>query len=705
MSDKMKYRLDQKGNPVHKVIETKAAQRMFVLAGEMFQESASKSLDWRKVFETLVEELIDEITEARNSTEVAELEKRAEHLNRKSTNPFFFFNEDDLDDTLKFISDEFIEALKQIKVEDVVHDDIKDPNTMRLLAESAGEINIWTTGDTVNKHQEAKLINGSLPNRIYTGIAEANKLVRCNHVVASDKFKEIETRLQAFWSHSGEKPIVVAFFEDRINNLTKAQAAIMKFVKSKWESGQTISINGFYGRVLRGRHLDQKWSDDFRGGSDVENLPDFIEKVRNYTKGKNIPPEQTIVFLDVDGAMIDNRYIRLRQASVMQHHIMRFAKLALIRAIEKGFSNPSQKLILTAIKNNRDLIRTAAQALIYEPDAMLEKIFEIFKAGPEKYQLSEETIIKIKQIHDELIDRGIPIHLMKLEDVQAIFNHLYKQFPYDKATGYEYDSEAEREGKTNHELKEEKEKALNFIRLYQEVIKVNSPRYRNLAASAARIFEKDLQNRVFGRRIRRGKAIPSTSYTLPGKFKSGGVKSPESIAEKKDINKSSNYYLPDVVRGVIIADECRRDPSGTENEFSNLKMLASDIDDTYFTHALSNLPYKIISCENYYRTPYVPCGREPSPIPTRPYMGIKYLIKIAQGVCYELQILTSRAYAVGELNHDTVKDPKLKMPVHLKEYIEKISWGAHILDYMDTRDALREEIEYRHLKFAANQRR
>ena len=50
---------------------------------------------------------------------------------------------------------------------------------------------------------------------------------------------------------------------------------------------------------------------------------------------------------------------------------------------------------------------------------------------------------------------------------------------------------------------------------------------------------------------------------------------------------------------------------------------------------------------------------------------------------FELQILTERAAAVGELNHPILRRPTVRFGKKKLKYVKALTWGAHLLDHED----------------------
>ncbi len=149
------------------------------------------------------------------------------------------------------------------------------------------------------------------------------------------------------------------------------------------------------------------------------------------------------------------------------------------------------------------------------------------------------------------------------------------------------------------------------------------------------------------------------------RYISGGVKSPEGVQRriKNPAFKDYQEIMADLTRGRIICNDLQevvkvgqqlvRDGSGYLWFFNNYHS-------SPLTHVNGRDQFNFAYHATYLFYPLFP---------------------------YELQVTTSRAHALGTLNHSILRRATVVLPDQEFNYMRAATWGAHLLDYEDYLEA------------------
>lgn len=209
----------------------------------------------------------------------------------------------------------FFQEFKNIKMKDTLYSDTQ--SGLAELFTTVDGIVLTTTGDL--KYQSTKIDKSG----VYRILKKAksttiNPSIYIRFLLAPNKEAKIPQYLDEFIDYSKSSSIIIFIYEDNPEKFKYVNQYLLK-----WEQEQGLIIEKAYVWTKRGRIADDmtvKKEQEIRKSSPpfevVENISQLISLIKQ-RKNDNC---KIIVFLDFDGALSDNRIMRLRQAKVAYKH-------------------------------------------------------------------------------------------------------------------------------------------------------------------------------------------------------------------------------------------------------------------------------------------------------------------------------------------------------------------------------------------------
>lgn len=212
------------------------------------------------------------------------------------------------------IADKFMDEFSRIRMEDTIYHDTYSAGIE--LFRVSDSVVVYTQGDA-----------GIQPEKIQrSGIWQLLENAREKSLSESSLKMEISTKKEAELSRilnefvgNDKSEIVVVFYDDQTVNFAKAKKYFSEF-----EEKSGVKIEPLFVWAKRGRFAEASTTreEDLQnardGGYEVaETLNGLVELIKEKPDGR-----RTLVLLDFDGAISDNRLMRVRQAHVAYTNIM-----------------------------------------------------------------------------------------------------------------------------------------------------------------------------------------------------------------------------------------------------------------------------------------------------------------------------------------------------------------------------------------------
>jgi hypothetical protein len=647
---------DELGNPLHKVLETRAGRDIFKMVKIVIDGHKKRSgeaiLDWGEVYRNLLLQYMDGLDE-----------KFADDFSCALS-----------EDELLKLEQNFLRDFMNIEMRDTLFDDVQNGDGFRSVSSVAGEVNVWTAGDTVNRHQENKLVRAEIFRLIHETLAEINLPTRCNDIIADEKASRLYDALEYFVKSKGTSDIVVAIFDDKTGALVKAFRDIERWRKEREVKGETINIHPLFIRAMRGRHGHESWPDIYPlPKHEANDLNDVASLIEQEQKQHKIPREHTMAFLDFDGAMSDNRLMRLRQAHVMYTNIMKAIKLATGNYLQErdGVEVSNQTELNALIRENSDDVWEIYNNVVKPPHQYLNEILRKIEIDM-KNALPDETIETLYEIDNWLMKSGFANPNIKADDLRALFIEKWngtiegEDFPkpnIDFKGRTKFIDEAYYNNGNRKTIIENEEYIVSLLFGDQE---------REMAINLAKDFEKNFIKWAI--HFDRGNSD----------FFSGGVKSKSSMIKNIIGNNSKHgdmealLKIQDLVRGFAIAD--------SETFTTSL----CELDEMVHILTGDSFEHMVVGFNNYYAQPYAVSDDGAA---KKPLLGYRIAYKLSDAVAYELQLQTKLAAAAGKLDHDTLYKKYVPVTADQEDYIKKVGWAAHIMDLEEAQRYAKQEME------------
>lgn len=651
----MPSNIDADGNPRHEVLDTRAGQDMFRVLKEIIAEEKDKNgvakLDWKEVFRRVLFDYFYELEEYMGYDGFLDvLTPKEEKRFEKS----------------------FLKDMKAIEMRDTLYDDVVEG--LKELVKSAGEIDIWTAGDSVNEHQLAKLISAGIFSMIHKAIGEANFPTRTNDVIDDEKSSKIPILLDGLLSINGSNKLLVAVYDDKARAL-KAAAADIELWKLRQKAGDNdVEVHPIYVRAKRGRHGKEEWAEEAAPEHEsVDTLHELAELIEKKGQELGIPRKQRIALLDFDGALSDNRLLRLRQTHVMYTNILKALRLAVWKylQIKENRRVKNRKEMNALIRENRDLVWDIYNNVVRPPNHYLNRILGEIAVQTGK-TLDQDCMESLYDIDNWLQAKGFNNPKFTADDVRAEFIKLSGE--------YEADADFRKPGRKY------KGRSIFLNEAFYDSLRKFDPR-KEEDPLVLMMFSDEERSRVknladdFEKKHLNGGLIPDHIDYL--RLRSGGLKRRTSLVKKIVSKAHAGEADPldrihDLARGTLIVDS-----SGFESPFTEMEYVLGAI-------LFSGLKNNIVAFQNYFLEPY---NKREDGGPGNPIQGFKLVFKLDAQAIYELQIHTRRGDAVGRLNHDTFFKDFVDLSPAQKDYVLKLSWAAHIMDMEEHKFFVEQERE------------
>lgn len=215
----------------------------------------------------------------------------------------------DQDEDLEMLSDTFLEKLSRIKMEDTIYHDTY--SAAFDLFKTADGVILYTTGDPAI--QPVKIERSGVMELLGNAKEKSQSSASLRAVISHKKEAEIPNVLRDYvGEHDGE--IMVAIYDDSIANFEKAKQFLVEFQAQSGVVVEPLFVFAKRGRVAESANIQVEGEREFETVESLGGLVDLIEEKKNGRK--------TFVFLDFDGALSDNRLMRVRQAHVAYSNIM-----------------------------------------------------------------------------------------------------------------------------------------------------------------------------------------------------------------------------------------------------------------------------------------------------------------------------------------------------------------------------------------------
>lgn len=201
--------------------------------------------------------------------------------------------------------------MKKIRMKDLVHPDLQNPDAFSKLFDLPGELLLWTKGDAENtKYQLVKFLRSGLRSRALRAARSQQKpkLKLVNEgIIAQDKVTELKKYLGRKLAE-GRKYSKIIVLEDSVSAFGEVQRVAK-------ELGMDIPVLPVWFAGTRvGTHMQktdpEKYKTTFEKYHGVSGFQELLSaEMHEYLQ----PDENTLWLNDFDGVNADNRRMRERQ--------------------------------------------------------------------------------------------------------------------------------------------------------------------------------------------------------------------------------------------------------------------------------------------------------------------------------------------------------------------------------------------------------
>lgn len=213
-------------------------------------------------------------------------------------------------------TENFFQDFAEIEMEDTLYHDI--PSALSYLVNNVGGIVPYTQGDPEyqpKKIDKSRVWEKLLEEKIKPGKEEPF----WGEIISTKKETEIPRIINEFVSKSNSN-VCVVIYDDSVGNFAKAEEYIRQY-----ENKSGIPVKRLYVWAKTGRAAEEMTPE--KEQKQKEGAPEYetaekLSDLENIFKKKNINPSSALVLLDFDGALSDNRIMRVRQAHVAYTHAL-----------------------------------------------------------------------------------------------------------------------------------------------------------------------------------------------------------------------------------------------------------------------------------------------------------------------------------------------------------------------------------------------
>ena len=628
------------------------------------QQEIPKSNELNEIFTRLLKETIEQQARHFASSEASQtvgLNWRNAYLNTVQYILEYSVQMGWPKDIFKYIStqeleddaDSFVQALNNLGSEELLFEDVRDPNKLSELTRLASDLIVWTTGDMSNGNQYSKLNASHIVDKLKAAAAlNPSSSTSIDVHVSDQKVASIPDLLDNFVSKRPDAGrIALVLIDDSRSSLNRAVSAV-DFWKKKRVSPLDIEL--ILIRSRRGKRADEQWGKLQQLIYEGAEVSDFASLVKKETEGAQISPKDTLILLDFDGTLADNEKMDRMQTELVQSHLLKFfEKQAKILAydtigrdemeLEEEFENEENLAIYTRGLLSRILPLWHKEHQINWPSPLLKRL-----SGEIGYHLEEESHRSLLELDAQyrhsaglLSWKGLRQRAVEYEASSPLINRIYQCAPWPK--------HLVQQGKVENPF-------YFVVRKGLRSNDVQRLRFTLGMDSETRNETRHLANEI-------EKRINSVCYDADDprhpRFISGGLKSIDSMLRKVDEMGIENIdEICDMARGMVVAEDL-------ETLFKYTVKLADEFADC------------TVRFNNFYKTPYL----EPETGQPRAYKACRFVFRLNDELTYELQVRTKRSKAAGDLDHETTMKRSVALSSEEEAYIHSLFWTANLLDY------------------------
>lgn len=218
-------------------------------------------------------------------------------------------------------ADSFMEDMRAIEMEDTIYSDVRVG--MPELIKNVDGVVVWTSGHP--NYQLAKIEKSKIQRLLEASASDSEKEVVRDPLISRNKEKDTLGLLEQFVSEHPKDEVAVVIYDDSQGNFAKSDRTIGEFEKNTGRKVNRLFVWAKVGRV--GDSLTpegeqdaiSKMPDNVRNNlRTVSSFADFAGIMGQY---KSQTGGAILALLDFDGALSDNRIMRLRQSQVFHKHL------------------------------------------------------------------------------------------------------------------------------------------------------------------------------------------------------------------------------------------------------------------------------------------------------------------------------------------------------------------------------------------------
>lgn len=216
---------------------------------------------------------------------------------------------------------DFMEDMRSIEMEDTIYPDVKP--SLPDLVSNVDNVLVWTSGHA--NYQLAKIEKSKIQNLLKTSAPDSKNNTVHEPLISRNKEKDTQTLLNQFSKDFPDGEITIVIYDDSQGNFEKSDKTIAKFENNTGRRVNRLFVWAKTGRV--GENLTQEKEQEAISKlpanvqehlRTISSFADFVEIVKLY-RSQNAGP--ILALLDFDGAISDNRIMRLRQSQVFHNHL------------------------------------------------------------------------------------------------------------------------------------------------------------------------------------------------------------------------------------------------------------------------------------------------------------------------------------------------------------------------------------------------
>lgn len=227
---------------------------------------------------------------------------------------------------LKQRTDAFMEDMRSIEMEDTIYPDVR--TQLPQLVRNVDGVLIWTSGHS--NYQFAKIEKSKIQHLLETSATDSDRSIVREPLISRNKEKETLNLLHQFAREQPEGEMTVIIYDDSQGNFERSDKTIKESEDSSGRRVNRLFVWAKVGRVSENLTVEKEQEAISRLPENVQahlhtasSFTDFVGIVQQYRTQVNGP---ILALLDFDGALSDNRIMRLRQSQVFHEHLRRIIK-------------------------------------------------------------------------------------------------------------------------------------------------------------------------------------------------------------------------------------------------------------------------------------------------------------------------------------------------------------------------------------------